>query len=89
MVISVQVRISAKLFYESFHCRMSLQKLPPPPTGFTVRIAKPDDQRDIISIRDVYDGLDYVDFAYPFYMETPNVYCYVMYLHDKPVCTPF
>ncbi len=56
------------------------------PSSHVCRLARPEDQRQIMNISgDVYDGLDYLDWAFPFYITHPTIRCFVLEKDGKVV----
>ncbi len=52
----------------------------------TYRMATAGDHRDIVNIlENVFEGLDYLDWALPFYMTHPCVRCFVAVKDSKIV----
>ncbi len=50
------------------------------------RLARPEDHRQIMNISgDVYDGLDYLDWAFPFYITCPAIRCFVAEQNGRAV----
>ena len=58
-----------------------------PLSSVVYRPAKPQDHREVLNILDkvVYDGLDYLDWAFPFYITQPTIRCFVAEKDGKVV----
>ncbi len=49
------------------------------PSDHVYRLARPEDHRQIMNISgDVYNGLDYLDWAFPLYVKYPTIRCFVL-----------
>ena len=57
-----------------------------PLSSVVYRRAKPEDHREVLNILDnVYEGLDYLDWAFPFYITQSTIRCFVAEKDGKVV----